>query len=118
MGHSDAHFWWRRTSLLDRWRIHFCLQAFLSPHLELTRYTHFSLLPCSRWHVLYFEARPLALLRCVGRVMNSGPSLDLPAKTVACPPLPSRESQNAVRGLIANPPSRQTHHIRPPHSTH
>jgi len=90
--------WWIPTFIsgaagllcLIAWRIHFCLQAFLSPHLELTRYTHFSLLPRSRWRVLYFEARPQALLRCTRRVMNSGPS-----KNVV---LEGDLSQNAASG--------------------
>ena len=50
-----------------------------------------SLLSRAKRAVLYFEAHPLALSHRVGWVVNSGPSLDLPAKTVACLPLPGRE---------------------------
>ena len=35
---------------------------------ELTQNPPFCPLPCSRWHVLYFEARPQSFLSCVGWV--------------------------------------------------
>src|SRR5258708_27520159 len=86
-----------------------CCSRRTSPHVArhwLLAALDFCLLPCSRGHVLYFEARPRAALRCVGVEWG------LTLCSGAGQPLRSRDGQSGLGGFIAERSFRQSDRIR------